>query len=121
MKENRVVTFSNLMPRNDWSRRHLNWALVLYSSVLCVICVASMVFGSLANPEAYVYYLYSAMIPYVVFLCYLCVWNLRHKGRSLWNLLYLLIPQIGGIIFLCVRSRVQLVEDRKGEDRKEEK
>jgi hypothetical protein len=47
------------------------------------------------------------------------VWNLKHKGRSLFNLFYLLIPfGIGGIIFLCIGNKEQLAEERMKEEKK---
>lgn len=45
---------------------------------------------------------------FTIWFLYLLVWNVRHKGRRLWNLLYLLIPSIGFIVFLCVNNRDQL-------------
>jgi len=42
---------------------------------------------------------------------YLLVWNLKHKGRSAYNLFYLFVPCIGAIIFLCIRNQEQLASD----------
>jgi len=50
---------------------------------------------------------------------YLSVWNLKHKGRSLWNLLYLLIPYIGGIIFLCISNKDQLAKENAEREERE--
>jgi len=50
-------------------------------------------------------------IPAVFWGWYLMVWNLKHKGRSSWNMLYVLIPWAGGIVFLCVSNRDQLADE----------
>jgi len=51
-------------------------------------------------------------------LWYLLVWNLKHKGRSLRNLLYLLIPfGIGPIVFLFVSNQEQLAREKEIRDK----
>ena len=119
-----VVTFSNLPPRNRWSRKHLNWALVLYSMAVTVVTVPIMLVSALgdnfeSSQSVVLYVLFVAVN--IIFQWYMCIWNLKHKGRSMQNLLYLLIPYIGGIAFLCVGNRVEMERDEEWErkDREE--
>ena len=108
MEEKGVVTFSNLPPRDKWSRKHLNWSLVLYGWLVYIPMCIAMIVG-----------IESLAIGFMVMAFglgwYLLAWNLEHKGRSLWNLLYTFIPYVGVIIFLFIRNQHQLEELRKQE------
>jgi len=113
------MTYSNMWPRNEWALKHLNWALVLYPLLAYIPFLIVMLFLVSAAPDN------SGSITIIVLLScalvvwgwYLSVWNLKHKGRSLWNLLYLLIPWIGGIVFFCISSKDQL--DKENLEREE--
>ena len=105
------MTYSNMWPRGNWARRHLNWALVLYSWLaLMPYFVVLMIGGSLGS-DAIMGIGVAFALPAMFWGWYLMVWNLKHKGRSLWNILYLLIPWVGGIVFLCVGNRDQLADE----------
>lgn len=109
------MTYSNMWPRGEWTQRHLNWAMILYSLLAFVPYCVVLVAGVVAEVDAIVY---GALVPAfgaVIWCCYLMVWNLRHKGRSLWNLLYILIPYVGEIVFLCVGNRGQLAKRQEGQ------
>jgi len=103
-----LITYSNMWPRGDWARRHLNWALILYSCLALLPFYVVVVVGGLLGSDAVIGVGAVFAFLAVFWGWYLLVWNLRHKGRSLWNLLYLLIPWVGGIVFLCVSNRDQL-------------
>ena len=108
------MAYSNMWPRNEWALKHLNWALVLYPLLAYIPFFIVMVVLVSAAPDN------SGSITIIVLLScalvgwgwYLSVWNLKHKGRSLWNLLYLFIPWIGGIVFLCVGNKDQLAKEK---------
>ena len=106
------MTYSNLWPNGGWSRRHLNWGLILYGWLVIIpgyLVMFVAVGTENASLTVFSVVLFSGA---VVWGWYLLVWNLKHKGRSLWNLLYLLIPWIGGIVFLCVSNREQLAKEK---------
>ena len=42
-------------------------------------------------------------------------WVLRKKNRSLWNLLWLIIP-FGWIVFLCLENRADVLQGEVGND-----
>ena len=42
-------------------------------------------------------------------------WVLRRKGRSLWNLLWLIVP-LGWIVFLCLENRSSTFIKEVGND-----
>lgn len=50
------MTYSNMWPKGDWARRHLNWALILYSGlallpVYVILIVGGIVFLSISNKD----------------------------------------------------------------------
>lgn len=107
-----------MWPNNKWILKHLNWSyvLVLYGfSFLWSVIVGT--FLEILQPQ------YSDALPYEVALLlpvaavqwYGAVWNIKHKGRSAWNILCLLIPAVGLIVFLCVRSQDQLEAEKASE------
>ena len=96
------MTYSNMWPRGNWASTHLNWTLVLFSW-LSILPLYLIVF--LSDNE---YLTLPFLFLSIVLQWYLSVWNLKHKGRSLKNLLYLLIPWVGFIFFLCVSNQAQL-------------
>jgi len=107
------MTYSNMWPRNEWALRLFNWAWVLYPLLAYIPFFMIMVILLSVAPDD------TGSIAIVVLMSfalvgwqwYLSVWNLKHKGRSLWNLLYLLIPYIGGIIFLFISNKDQLAKE----------
>ena len=107
-----TMPVSKMWPTNAWSLRHLNWSLVLYSWLVAIpfylfaFVWALWAEGSAAeSATAETIILGALVICAVACSLYLPIWYLRHKGRSLWNLLYLLIPYISGIIFLCLDNK----------------
>ena len=117
------MTYSNMWPRGEWVRRHLNWTLLLYTWLTLLPASVVMGIGVATNSEGMLWIYMLLVWCAIIWGWYLMVWNLRHKGRRLWNLLYLLIPWVGGIVFLCISNRDQLAVDKakgkaEGEERK---
>ena len=100
------MTYSNMWPRGGWFLRHLNWTLILGVYLVCVLFYVFVAAVGVDEVATSVFGVFGIL--FIIWFCYLVVWNLKHKGRSLWNLLYLLIPQFGFIVFLCVNNRDQL-------------
>ncbi|KKM05680.1 hypothetical protein LCGC14_1751670 [marine sediment metagenome] len=103
------MTYSNLWPKNEWALRHLNWTWVLYPLIVYIPLIIVFIF---IPPEYIVMFALPGFL-YVGWTWYLSVWNLKHKGRSAWNLLYFLLPYIGSIVFLCILNKDQQREDEK--------
>lgn len=104
------MTYSNMWPRGNWVRRHLNWTLLLCTWLALMPYLVVLMIGASRGGDAIMGVGVALAFLAVFWGWYLMVWNLRHKGRSLWNLLYVLIPWVGGVVFLCVRSRGQLAK-----------
>ena len=90
----------------NWFRRHLNWTMVL--AILAQFPIGYIVgsFIQVVNPyvSTGIYY----ALVYLVTLAWLFViagWVLKEKRRSLWNLLWLIVPYVGLIVFLCLENR----------------
>lgn len=97
--------YSNLHPKNTWFLQHLNWSAILF---YLFIALPIMILSSIGdgNQSIILYYLSLALTLYIL------LWNIKHKGRSAYNLLYLLLP-VGWLVILCIRNRSQLTEDNK--------
>jgi len=96
------MTHSNIWPTNEWALKHLNWAWILYPVLLYIpLLIIAIIF----QPNDTLLIILACL--YIGFHIYLSVWNLKHKGRRLWNLLYLIMP-FGEIIFLCISNKEQL-------------
>jgi len=102
------MSYSNMYPRGSWALKHLNWAFILYSWLALLPVYVILLTGSHLGNDIVLFIGIMGCFLAVVSSWYLAVWNLKHKGRSLWNLLYLLLGGIGSIIFLCVQNRDQL-------------
>ena len=113
------MIYSNLWPNGDWARRHLNWALILYSWLALIPGYSVLFAGALSDAPALTDISLILFVPTILWAWYLSVWNLKHKGRSMWNLLYLLIPWIGGIVFLCVSNRDDLAKEKAEREERE--
>ena len=101
---------TNMRPRNDWMLKHLNWTLVLFFLLIYPVFIITFILVETTGNEDW-FYLMFLDLPWIAGIWYLLVWNLKHKGRSLWNLLYLLLP-FGAIVFLCVRNQEQLAKEK---------
>lgn len=117
--------YSNLWPNGEWFRKHLNWTVVLWWLAVLLMYWILVIFVAASEELADDVALGFWSAIYLVFafagavsLWYLLVWNLRHKGRSLFNLFYLLIPWIGGIVFLYIKDREQLAEEKMREEKR---
>ena len=98
----------------SWFSRHLNWSFVL--GLLVANIVAGIV-GFLTFFLLFLLFPYGSWetleVPVRVVVTLLCLvwtflvgsWVLKHKGRSQWNLLWLLLPWIGLIVFLFLENR----------------
>lgn len=112
------MTYSNMWPRGEWVRRHLNWTLILYALLIYPILIPIFILVETTGSEDW-FYLMFLELPWIVGVWYLMVWNLKHKGRSLWNLLYLLIPWVGGIVFLCISNKDQMAKENLEREERE--
>ena len=108
------MMYSNLWPKGEWFVKHLNWTVVLYWLLAIPLSWAVLIaLVVLPESEDIVFAMWTVFgIIWLVGSWYLLVWNLKHKGRSLFNLFYVLIPWVDGIVFQCVRNRDQLAEDK---------
>ncbi len=106
------MTHSILWPNGDWAKEHLNWALIIYSALALIPGYAVLFAGAVSGDLALIDISLILLIPASIWTWYLLGWNLKHKGRSLWNLLYLLIPYVGGIVFLCISNRDDLAREK---------
>ena len=75
----------------NWFERHLNWTVVLATIVANVIFFLTFDWG--------------VAIGCMVGLVIVCGWALDKKGRSLWNILWTLVPYVGMVIFLCLENK----------------
>ena len=41
------MTYSNMWPKGDWARRHLNWALILYSGLALLLVYVILIVGGI--------------------------------------------------------------------------
>jgi len=107
--------YSNLYPKGKWFIKHLNWTVVLYW-LLGFPLSWFFIFGlsMTTTDEDIVFGAWAILgIVWLTGLLYILVWNLKYKGRSLFNLFYLLIPfGIGFITFLCINNREQLAKEQ---------
>ena len=100
-------TYSKMWPRYKWLLRHLDWTLVLYLlSWLPISLMITMLSNVVGGEGASIIYLFTFYL-WLVGLYYLMIWNLKHKGRSKWNLSYIFVPFIGFLIFLCISDKKQ--------------
>jgi len=115
------ITYSNMWPRYPSFLKSLNWTLVWYQ-ILGMVTILLLLLPYLDSPNFPPLLGIVEVLFYIGFF-YLLVWNLKHKGRSLWNILWLLLNifGIGGIIFLCVKNQTQLRKEAEKEKEKEEK
>lgn len=115
------MTYSNMWPRNEWALKHLNWAWVLYPLLAYIpfFIIMVILFSVAPDDTGSIAIVVLMSFALVSWQWYLSVWSLKHKGRSLWNLLYLLIPYIGGIIFLCISNKDQLAKETAEREERE--
>ena len=89
----------------NWFRRHLNWTIVL--AWVSSFPVSYVVGTIIQNINPYIstgtYYALGYIIN-GLWLLGIGGWVLRKKNRSLWNLLWLVIP-FGWIVFLGLENR----------------
>ena len=89
----------------NWFRRHLNWVAVLSWVALYPLgyITGALILSISPYMSTGVYY----SIAYIIVALWLFGidgWVLRKKNRSLWNLLWLVIP-FGWIVFLGLENR----------------
>ena len=100
----------------NWFQRHLNWTMVF--AILAQLPIGYIVglLTVLVNP--YVSTAVHYAIVYLITIAWVFViggWVLSEKNRSLWNLLWLIVPYIGLIVFLCLENKRQyphLIDER---------
>ena len=99
-----------------WFRRHLTWVAVLSFAALYPLGFITGTLTLSINPymstEAYyaIVYIISALWLFVI-----DGWVLRRKNRSLWNLLWLIIP-LGWIVFIFLENRSGVSSKEVGND-----
>lgn len=100
----------------NWLKRHLNWSLVFGWLASYIILVIEAFFVTLffqpRTPEEAIFILQLIALP-TLFIWFILVhiWYLRQKRRSLWNLLWSLVP-FGGIIFLRLSNKKKRKEGK---------
>ena len=84
----------------NWFERHINWTVVLNYVLI------TMVVYMLAVEDSFTDYSFGS---WVIWLCvwtlFIWIWALRKKKRSLWWLLSLFLPYIGGFIILLLSNK----------------
>lgn len=103
----------NLIHKANWFQRHLNWTFIFASAIFYGLTFGGglLVGFILVLRDPYVTeetvnnvgILVNIVIA-ILFLLPISGWILDQKGRSLWNLIFLIIP-FGVIIFLCLGNR----------------
>ena len=83
-------------------KQHLNWTLILvWFSGFMVGDYINSIIGT--NRElAYLIILVWCLLVYTFY-----IWYLKQKGRSLWNLLWNIMPIFGWFIFLTLENNKQ--------------
>ena len=109
------------MRKERWAERHLNWTVIF---ALWAISLLSYLVGLLIDLVLHTVdpYIADGIAEAIVFVVEVIVslaglflvgaWALKEKARSMWNLLWLIIP-FGIIIFLCLGNRSELVSKSK--------
>ena len=77
----------------NWFKRHLNWTILIVF-VIGLILPFSIGFAGM-EILSIILFIFQAVI-----LIIACAWVLKQKGRSLWNLLWLLVGWLGIFLFL---------------------
>lgn len=89
----------------NWFRRHPNWVAVLSWIALYPLgYITSLLILSISPYMGTGVYYSIVYIIAALWLFGIDGWVLRKKNRSLWNLLWLVIP-FGWIVFLCLENR----------------
>ncbi len=98
----------------SWFRKHLNWTLffsLLSAPIMHVIIIIVWLmledYSIIGKHIGYDNLAIYPTIPFhLFFLLIVPAWFLVQKGRSLWNLLYLLLGlAIGYIVILCIENK----------------
>lgn len=103
--------YSNLPPKSEWYIKHLNWVVVLYWWLTIPLYIVTIIVGSMFGDSVSFNLWLASWIIWLAGMFYMLIWNLKHKGRSAFNIFYLLLP-FGSIIFLCISNREQLEQDK---------
>jgi len=89
----------------SWFKRHLNWTYIL--AILCALIINLALVLIMASAENYeLDWLLFVDYP-ILLLAFIGVaaWVIKQKGRSLFNLFWLLLSWIGIIVILCLENR----------------
>jgi hypothetical protein len=115
MEVNQNGTYSNWWPNGD-SARHVNCFDFLYSFLapIAFVIIDSVLSNALETPDTSNILVAVIRIILLIVLgagiIYFPLWNLKHKGRSLWNIFWLFAP-FGRIIFWCIKNRDQQIKE----------
>lgn len=99
-----------------WFRRHLNYVAVFSFIALYPLGFITGTLVVAINPYMSTGAYYA--IVYIISILWLFGidgWVLRRKCRSLWNLLWLIIP-FGWIVFLCLENKSSISNKEVGND-----
>ncbi len=84
----------------NWFQKHLNWTLVI------VVLAAWLLFGCGVSIASGTWLATIMFFLWVGITLGVSAWVLREKGRSLWNLLWLGLGYVPGIIiFMCMENK----------------
>ncbi|MFC2044285.1 hypothetical protein ACFLT8_03710 [Chloroflexota bacterium] len=81
----------------NWFERHLNWTLI----IIFLLTLLFVYFASFAEDSSIMFYTFVA---HCVIITGTCDWVLERKGRSRWDLTYLILIYPLGIITVMLRS-----------------
>lgn len=88
----------------NWLKNHLNWALVLGLALVFLLALLFMpLWLFIGETGETIFYGYVLISPFLALA--IIGWHLRQKGRSLFNLFWLLLTTIGIIIILCLENK----------------
>ena len=95
----------------NWFSRHLNWVAVLSWVALYPLGYITGLLTISISPYMSTGVYYSIVyLTEALWLFGIDGWVLRKKNRSLWNLLWLIIP-FGWIVFLCLENRTNALQE----------
>ena len=84
----------------SWFKQHLNWSLIIIWFVPALLLIPLLNTVSDTNSFLNIY-----MTVYGLAILVVSGWVLKQKGRSLFNLFWLVLSWIGIIIILCLENR----------------
>jgi hypothetical protein len=112
MEKQNLYSSNGLKPHNrNWFEKHLNWVAVFSYIGLYPLgyAIGWLIVSIYPYMSTELYYAIVYIIAAIWLFC-ICGWVLRKKRRSLWNLLWLIIP-FGWIVFLCLSNKADIPKE----------